>query len=142
MALHRHIWEPRGRSHPASLLQLSLENTAKPKASQGLILVIIYNSSHGISAYILKPRNFNLTVYMFQDKSFWLPTGAAQSVTVNLSKLLRTETAEGSRNDANRRSCSDSVTYQLVLHFYCGSKVDRVCKCKGKKFLFWKNTPF
>lgn len=106
------------------------------------LLVIIYNSSHGISAYILKPRNFNLTVYMFQDKSFWLPTGAAQSVTVNLSKLLRSETAEGSRNDANRRSCSDSVTYQLVLHFYCGSKVDRVCKCKGKKFLFWKNTPF
>lgn len=76
---------------------------------------------------------------MFQGKGFfWLPTGAAQSRTVNLSDLLRTETAAGSRNDANRRSCSDSVTYQLVLHFYCGSKVDRVCKCEEKKFLFWK----
>lgn len=56
-------------------------------------------------------------------------------MTINLSKLLKTETPEGRRNDANRRSCSDSVIYQLVLHFYCRSKVDRVCKLKKKKVL-------
>lgn len=78
--------------------------------------------------HIPKPRNFNLTVYIFKDKSSWLHAVAAQQRTINLGKLLETETPEGSRNDANRRSCSDSVTYQLVLHFYCRSEVIRVCK--------------
>jgi len=61
-------------------------------------------------------------------------------MTINLSKLLKTETPEGKRNDANRRSCSDSVTYQLVLHFYCRSKVDRVCKLKKKVLVLEKYT--
>lgn len=79
---------------------------------------------------------------MVQDQGFWLPTGAAPSMGVNLSHLLRAEAPEAAGMMQTEGPVLTQSLTNLCYIFIVGQKSTEYANVKEKKFLFWKKTPF